>query len=118
MDHGAFVSAYQQGAVKVHVDRSRAGHLYQDPLLMPHAIRKRQALQRLIAFTGIVGGAVSFIWLPWWASLGIAGFFCASLREVQRAAAEGVLEAALIRPHVYEAAVATGTMRLEPTASR
>jgi hypothetical protein len=113
MDHHTFVTAYRAGAIKVRVNRDKAGFLYADPHFLPRSVRRRQAIQRLIGFVGVVGGAISFLWLPWWGSILILVFFLASFREIAKAAAEGVLEAALEYPQVFSTAQERGVIRVD-----
>ena len=114
MEHANFVEAYNSGKLKVHVDKNAAGFMYKDPNLLPQDIRKRQATQRFIAFVGLLGGGISFIWLPWWGALLIVLFFLASFKHIKGAASEGVLEAALQDAKVYEMAISESVLRVEP----
>jgi hypothetical protein len=116
MEFKEFVEKYDAGKLKVHVDRNAAGFMYEAPSLIPQNIRKRQAMQRFVAFAGVAGGLVSFVWLPWWGAALILVFFFASFRQIQSAAVEGVLEAALQNEAVFRLANERKVLIIKETA--
>jgi hypothetical protein len=113
VDYQTFLDEYRRGAVKAHVDKSKAGFMYEDPYLLPRRIRKRQANLRLVAFGGALIGFGSMFWLPWWAGLAIVVAFSTFFPKAQNAAAQGVFEAVLEDAHIYEVALTRGVLCVE-----
>jgi hypothetical protein len=113
MEHSEFVAKYEAREIKAHVDRNAAGFMYEAPGRLPQSIRKRQAMQRFIAMAGVVGGGISFFWLPWWGAGLIVILFLASFRQIQSSAAEGVLEAALKDASIYDLAIENKVLVVE-----
>ena len=113
MEYDEFTEGYKAGTIRAHVDKNAAGLMYDDPAVLPRSIRKRQAIQRLIAITGIVGGGISFFWLPWWGAGLIIIFFLASFYEIRKSAAQGVLEAALQNITIYNLAIEKKVLNVE-----
>jgi len=105
MNHDEFIEKFKNKQITIQVDRNKAGHFYGAPGLMPQELRKRQALLRTIMFGGILGGVISFFFVKWWIAAGLVffGFIFAGI--CQKQAANGVLDASLQNPLVYQHAM-------------
>lgn len=113
VDHAEFVRGYAAGTVKARVDRSAAGFLYGQPGVMPDTFRKQQALLRAFAFGGIIAGIALFFFTDWLFALAVLLFGTYMTAQVPRAAAKGVLQAALRDAQFYEMARDKGILRVE-----
>ncbi|RDI60145.1 hypothetical protein [Microvirga subterranea] len=114
MTYEEFVKNYQAGTIKVHVVRNASGFLYETPGLMPHHVRKRQALIRTATFGLMILGLILFFFVKWYIAAAVlfAGMFMAT--RATKAAGEGVLEAARADPRFYELVTEKGILRIEP----
>lgn len=113
MTYEEFVKNYQAGTIKVHVDRNASGFLYETPGLMPHHVRKRQALIRTAMFGLMILGLVLFFFVKWYiaAAALFAGMFMAT--RATKAAGEGVFQTALADPGFYELVTEKRILRIE-----
>ena len=72
MDFSEFVSGYQAGTVRAHVDRDRAMRVCDNSPALPRRYRTAHLIWRNISFFLVLGGFISLFWVPWWAGLGAA----------------------------------------------
>ena len=105
MNHDEFKSLYQSGALAVDVDKNKAGFMYQSPYLMPRPLRRRQAAMRTFAFGGFFLSIILFFIVSWWIALLSMFLSLFMFPAAQKDAAKGFLEASLIDPNVYNAAL-------------
>lgn len=103
MTHGEFISAYQQGAIRVRVERRGAARLVSERLLLPLVLLPVLGSGVALALTGhFFAGAALFV----------AGL---ALRFVVRASSQGyVLNRALQDSGFYEEVKAKGILRVDP----
>jgi uncharacterized protein YjeT (DUF2065 family) len=110
MNHSEFRQKLQNGQIEVLVDRNKAGFMYRDPNLLPHPIRVQQAKIRTLGFGLLAIGIVLFFFVPWWIPIIVLFVGMLQFPRVTRKAAEGVLEASKLYPHVFETAVSNGVI--------
>lgn len=113
MDYSEFVSRYHANQISVSIDKNKAGYMYERPDLMPQRLRTQQVLIRTMAFGGVLLGIVLFFFAPWWAALAILIFGLFMFPQAQRAAAKGVLIAALENPYIYQLALENNVLVIQ-----
>ena len=113
MKHSEFVEAYNTGKIAVHVDKNRAGFIYEDPYLLPQSVRSRQAKFRSLFFGLVIIGLVLFFFVKWQIALLVLVVGLLFSRKAQSDTAKGVLESALKSESVLHAAIETNVVRIQ-----
>ena len=113
MKHADFVQNYYSGSLKVHVDRNKAGHMYDYKDLIPSKLRSRQAIIRAVAILGLIAGIVLFFFVKWWIATLILVFGLLGFPKAQQDAANGVLEASLQDKNTFTFAVNNNVLKFE-----
>ena len=115
MNFSEFVSGYQAGTVRVHVDRNRAMRVCENSPALPRRYRTAHLVGKNISFFLILGGFISLFWVPWWAGLGavVLGLLIAPV--VQKSAAQFVLQYSLEDEPFFRQMQEAGVLKTEQT---
>lgn len=117
MDFSEFVSGYQAGTVRAHVDRSRAMRVCSNSPALPRRYRTAHLIWKNISFFLILGGLISLFWVPWWAGLGAAVLGLLIAPAVQKSAAQFVLQYSLEDESFFRQMQDAGVVKAEQTSA-
>ena len=117
MDFSEFVSGYQSGTVRAHVDRSRAMSVCSNSPALPRRYRTAHLIWKNISVLLILGGLISILWVPWWAGLGAAVLGFLVLPAVQKSAAQFVLRYSLEDETFFRQMQDDGVLTVEQTSA-
>lgn len=117
MDFSEFVSGYQAGTVRAHVDRDRAMRVCANSPALPRRYRTAHLIVKNISLFLILGGCISLFWVPWWASLGavVLGFLI--VPAAQKSAAHFVLQYSLEDESFFRQMQDAGVLKAEQTSA-
>lgn len=105
MEHSVFVEKFNAKQIAVSINKNEAGFMYGQQGVMPQNLRTKQAMLRAISFGGILGGLILFFFAPWWVAVGVLAIGFLMAPYAQNRAANGILQACLQSPQIYELAV-------------
>jgi hypothetical protein len=113
LDFSDFVSAYRAGTVQVHVDRSQAMRVCGDSPALPRRYRNAHLIGRNTSVLLVLGGLISVIWIPWWASLAAVVLGLLLAPRVQKSAARFVLQYSLEDEAFFRQMLEAGVLVLD-----
>jgi hypothetical protein len=113
MNFSEFVSGYQAGTVRAHVDRDRAVRVCKNSPALPRRYRTAHLILKNISSLLILGGFISLFWVPWWAGLVavVLGFLI--VPAVQKSAAQFVLQYSLEDESFFRQMQDAGVLEVE-----
>ena len=117
MDYAEFVSGYQAGTVRAHVDRNRAMRVCSDSPAFPRRYRTAHLVLKNISLFLVLGGLISLLWAPWWAGLGATTLGFVILPAVQKSAAHFVLQYSLQDESFFRQMQDDGVLEVEETGA-
>lgn len=117
MDFSEFVSGYQAGTVRAHVDRSRAMRVCNNSPALPRRYRTAHLIWKNISFFLILGGLISLFWVPWWAGSGAVVLGLLIAPAVQKSAAQFVLQYSLEDESFFRQMQDAGVVKAEQTSA-
>ncbi|MBA2882820.1 hypothetical protein HNR65_003175 [Desulfosalsimonas propionicica] len=112
MQHSEFVRKYKNNEISVHIDKNAAGFFYQSKGFMPEHLRRKQTMTRAFGLGGLIGGAALFFFTKWYIALIVLVIGLSFFPKAQKKAAEGVLEASLEYPEIFEYASSNNVLRI------
>lgn len=98
--HDAFVSAWHEGAIRIHIDPNAAATLVSARLLLPFVA---------VAIIGL--GIALTLWGWLWPGIGVGAFGIIAPRLIKRSAAGFLLDRLPEDPALYLAALESGALR-------
>jgi hypothetical protein len=104
MDHAEYRRRIGDDTIRVHIDESKVGCFYARAGLIPADLRRRPAIIRAAACAGMAAGGLLFLAAPWWLSLLVLFAGLALFPRAHRAAVDGLRQAALADPRVFDLA--------------
>ena len=106
MTHAEFVSAYQSGAIRVHIDRVAAGRFMSARLLLPFVMLPVLGLGTALALTGTL-----------WIGFALIGVGTLAPILIKRSGPHFVLTHALEDPKFYDDVARSGLLTIEENNS-
>jgi hypothetical protein len=117
MDFSEFVSGYQAGTVRAHVDRNQAMRVCANSPALPRRYRTAHLIWKNISFFLVLGGLISLLWVPWWAGLGAAVLGLLIAPAVQKSAAQYVLQYSLEDESFFRQMQDAGVLTVERSSA-
>lgn len=117
MDFSEFVSGYQAGTVRAHVDRNQAMRVCGNSPALPRRYRTAHLILKNISLFLVLGGFISVFWVPWWASLGAVVLGLVIAPAVQKSAARFVLQYSLEDESFFRQMQDAGVLTAERTGA-
>jgi len=113
MEYEEFVSKFRAGELNVHVDRNKAGYMYNYQDLISSNLRSKQFLIRAVGFIGLISGIILFFFVEWFIATLILIVGLLSFPSAQKDAANGVLKSSLDSKKVYNFALNNNVIKIE-----